>query len=264
MSNPILNRNFASREIVLDEQAMTETKINRNFNSQDVFVEGQPMTVAGTINKILILSILLVLGAACNWHFVLTGFVDKAAMLTTGGAIVGFIIALILAFNVNWAKFLAPMYAFFEGLFIGGFSSFLEAQYTGIVLQATMSTVVTLFSMLFLYKVGAIKYSEKFASILRTAVLSIFLIYLIQFVASLFGRGIPQIFTASPIGIGFSALVILVAAFSLIQDFHFIETGSERTLPADYEWYGAFGLMVTLVWLYIEFLRLFAKLNSRR
>ena len=117
--------------------------------------------------------------------------------------------------------------------------------------------------MLGLFKAGVIKATEKFRSVVLISTLSIGAIYLIQFIASFFGRSIPQIFTASPMGIGFSVIVIFIAALNLILDFDFIERGSENMLHKDYEWYGAFGLMVTIVWLYIEMLRLIAKLSSR-
>ncbi|MBP3924290.1 Bax inhibitor-1/YccA family protein [bacterium] len=243
MSNPILNSNFGAGEHIL---------------------EAEPMTISGTVNKTLILSVFLTIGAACNWHFIAAGFIDKASMLVTAGAIIGLILAIIISFNVKMAKYLSPIYAIMEGLCLGGISAMFEAQYSGIVFQTIGATVTTLIAMLFLYRTGTIRYTEKMGSILKTAMLSILIIYLIQFVASFFSRGIPLIFGNGPVGILFSAFVCLVAAFCLIQDFYFIETGAERMLPKDFEWYGAFGLMVTLVWLYMEFLRLFAKLNSRR
>lgn len=243
MSNPILNSNFGAGEYVL---------------------ESEPMTISGTVNKTLILSVFLLAGAVSNWHFIAAGFMDKATMLVTAGAIVGLVLAIIISFNMKTAKYLAPIYAIMEGLCLGGISAMFEAQYSGIVFQTIGATLATLFAMLLLYKTGTIKYTEKMGSILKTALLSILIIYIIQFVASFFSRGIPLIFGNGPVGILFSAFVCLVAAFCLIQDFYFIESGSERMLPKDFEWYGAFGLMVTLVWLYMEFLRLFAKLNSRR
>ncbi len=242
---------------------MSNPILNNNFGADEYVIESEPMTIDGTVNKSLILFAFLMIGAVCNWHFLMTGFADKAQMFTTGGAIVGFILALIITFNVKLAKVLAPIYALCEGLLLGGISAMFETAYTGIVLQTTAATFGTLFAMLILYKTRLINYTDKMGSILRTAMLSIFVIYLIQFVAQFFNRGIPLIFGNGPVGIAFSAIVVVVAAFCLIQDFHFIERGSQNMIPKDYEWYGAFGLMVTLVWLYMEFLRLFAKLNSR-
>ena len=138
-----------------------------------------------------------------------------------------------------------------------------ESQWHGIVLQAVFATFATLFVMLMLYKARIIRYTEKFQAVLMTAMLSVLAVYLIQMIASFFGRGIPLIWESGPVGIIFSLVVIGIAAFSLIQDFFFIESASQNMLSKDYEWYGAMGLMITLVWLYIEILRLFAKLNSR-
>ena len=244
MSNPVLNDRFLENERVL---------------------EGATMTVSGAINKTLILLLCLLASAVYTFSVVASGFVDKAQMLTIGGAVVGFILAMVIIFSrkVEWFKFLTPAYAIAEGFFVGGISAFFEASWVGIVAQAIMGTLVTILMMLGLYKAGVIRATEKFRSVLLLATASIAVIYLIQFVASFFGRSIPEIFTASGIGIGFSILVVGIAALNLIIDFDFIERGAMSMLERDYEWYGAFGLMVTIVWLYIEMLRLIAKLNSR-
>lgn len=237
--------------------------LNDKFLDTDAVLETQPMTVNGAINKTLILFALVMLPAAYTWSLVFQGFTDKASMLCIGGAIAGFILAMIIAFTRKAVNVLAPIYAVCEGFFVGGISAFFEASYTGIVIQAVAATFGTMIAMLLLYKAGAIRCTEKFRAVIFTATLSIAIIYLIQIVASLFGRGIPQIFTASPIGIGFSLLVVGIASLNLIVDFDFIEQGAQRMLPREYEWYGAFGLMVTIVWLYIEMLRLLAKLRDR-
>ena len=169
----------------------------------------------------------------------------------------------VTCFNIKIAKYTAAPYALMEGLVLGAFSAFFEAQWHGIVLTAILSTFAVLFVMLMLYKARMIQYTDKFAAVLKTSILSIFAIYLIQFIASFFGRGIPLIWEAGVVGIGFSLLVIVIAAMALIQDFFFIESASQNMLSKDYEWYGAMGLMITLVWLYTEILRLLAKLNSR-
>lgn len=244
MSNPVLNDKFLENERVLDSA---------------------PMTISGSINKTLILFGCLLLSAVYTFSLVASGFMDKAQMLTIGGAVVGFVIAMIMIFSrqSGWFKFLAPLYAVAEGFFIGGISAFFEASWAGIVSQAVLGTLVTVLMMLGLYKTGVLRATERFRSVVILATASIAVIYLIQIAASFFGRSIPQIFTASPIGIGFSAVVVVIAALNLILDFDFIERGSEAMLEREYEWYGAFGLMVTIVWLYIEILKLIAKLNSR-
>ncbi|MDR1327367.1 MAG: Bax inhibitor-1/YccA family protein [Heliobacteriaceae bacterium] len=253
MSNPVLNENFVSTERILDSE---------------------PMSINGAVNKTAVLLGLAVITAAYSWSMVLHGFTDKAMMLMWAGAIGGFIAALIGIFStagamrsgtapkaIVWA---APVYALFEGLFLGTISSVVEAQYQGIVIQAVAATFAVLFVMLALFKSGAVKATDTFRRVIFTATLSVALIYLIQIIATHFvGHGIPQIFTASPIGIGFSLVVIAIAAFNFIIDFDFIERAAANLLPKNYEWYGAMGLMITLVWLYIEILRLLLKLNRR-
>jgi uncharacterized YccA/Bax inhibitor family protein len=166
--------------------------------------------------------------------------------------------------NPTAITYLAPAYALFEGLCLGAISAMYESFYGAIVLQAAVATFAVLGVMLLLFRTGAIKPTEKFYSVLLTATLSVLVIYLIQLAASFFGRSIPLIFGASNIGIGFSLVVIVIAALNLIVDFDFIKRAAQNLLPKNYEWYGAMGLMITLVWLYLEILRLLAKLNQRR
>ena len=241
MSNPVLNENFVNQERVLD---------------------GEPMTINGAINKSLILLALVIVPAIYTWSLVFQGFMDKAMMLGTIGAIVGFILAMIICFARKGISVLAPLYAVCEGLFVGGISALFENQYSGIVMQAVGRTFACATVMLVLYRFRVIQNTEKFRAVIFTATASVALIYLIQIIASFFGRSIPQIFTSSPIGIGFSIIVVAIASFNLISDFDFIERGSENFLPKEYEWFGAFGLTVTIVWLYIEVLKLVAKLRD--
>lgn len=243
---------------------MANPILRNAFDAETRVYEGEPMSITGAINKVFILLALTIMSAAYNWWLIANGFTDKASLFCIGGAIVGFILALIISFSSGkTAPILAPVYALAEGFFLGGISAFFEASYSGIVLQAVAGTFAALFSMLLLYKAKVIQCNDKFRSVIFTATMAIGIIYLIQIIASLFGRGIPQIFTSSPIGIGFSIIVVLIAAFNFIVDFHFIEKGAEQMLPKEYEWFGAFGLMVTLIWLYLEILRLLAKLSDR-
>ena len=227
-------------------------------------LEGEPMTISGAINKTFILLGVLVLAACYTWGLVSRGFMDMASMLMWGGTIVGFILALVICFTRKAMPVLTSIYAVCEGLFIGGISAIYAGQYAGIVVQTVILTFAVMLSMLLLYRARIIQCTDTFRSVIFTATLSVCAVYLIQIIASFFGRGIPQIFTASPIGIGFSVIVVLIAAFNFIVDFDFVERGEQLMLPKEYEWYGAFGLMVTLVWLYLEVLRLLAKINSRR
>lgn len=231
---------------------------------QSHVLEGEPMTISGSINKTLLLLGILILTACYTWGLVIKGFTDMASMLMWIGVIVGFILALIICFTRKALPVLTPVYAACEGLFIGGISAIYAGQYTGIVVQAVILTFAVMFSMLLLYRMRLIQCTERFRATIVTATLSVCIVYLIQIIASFFGRGIPVIFEATPIGIGFSVVVVLIAALNFIIDFDFIERGEEMLLPKEFEWYGAFGLMVTLVWLYLEILRLLAKISSRK
>lgn len=243
---------------------MANPILRNSFNTEERVYEGEPMTISGAINKTLTLLALVTVSAGYSWYLMASGFTDKASMLCLGGAVAGFILALVIIFSRGrLAPVLSPFYAIGEGFFIGGISSFFEAAYSGIVMQAVAGTLAALLSMLLLYRAKVIQCTDKFRAVLFTATMSIGVIYLIQIIASLFGRGIPQIFTSSAIGIGFSVVVVLIAAFNLIVDVDFIEKGAENMLPKAFEWYGAFGLMVTLIWLYLEILRLLAKLADR-
>jgi uncharacterized YccA/Bax inhibitor family protein len=185
-----------------------------------------------------------------------------AMLYLIGGAIGGFVLALVTAFKKEWSPVTAPLYALVEGFFLGSISAIYNAQFEGIVLQAVMLTFGTLFALLFAYRTGLIKATENFKLGVAAATGGIFLIYLATIVLGLFGIKIPYIHESGIIGIGFSLFVIVIAALNLVLDFDFIESGVEAGAPKYMEWYGAFGLMVTLVWLYIEFLRLLAKLRG--
>ncbi|MDJ0765361.1 MAG: Bax inhibitor-1/YccA family protein [Myxococcota bacterium] len=226
------------------------------------------MTIQGTATKTFMLLGLLVFAATWTWRRAMDGVEgagDFSAVmpLVLGGAIGGFVVALITVFKKTWAPVTSPIYALLEGLFLGGISAIFEAMYPGIVLQAVVLTFGTLCALLFAYKSRIIKPTENFKLGIAAATGGIFLIYLVSIVAGFFGVGIPYIHDSGPIGIGFSLVVVVIAALNLVLDFDFIENGAEMGAPKYMEWYGAFGLIVTLVWLYIEILRLLAKLRSR-
>lgn len=219
------------------------------------------MTINGTINKTGILLLLAVATAAISWQEALSqgGLVS---VYTYGGAGVGFIFAMITIFKQSWAPVTAPIYALAEGFFLGGISAMMAMQYSGIVIQAVGLTFGTLFVMLAIYRSGLIKVTNKFTTGVKAATGSILLVYIVTYVLGFFGIQVPYIHSGGIIGIGFSLLVLGVASLNLMLDFDMIERYSGRA-PKYMEWYGAFGLMVTLVWLYLEFLRLLAKLQSR-
>lgn len=243
MSNPIMSRGF----------------------SQGEYINAEPMTINGTINKLFIMFAILLTSFGVVWNQYSLGFVDKVGMLTMVGVGVGFVLALIISFTRKAMNVLVPIYAFCEGMALGGISAMFNASMPGIVSQAVAATFFTLFALLFAYKAGLIKATEKFRSTIIVATLGICATYLVAIVLSLFGIHAlsSALMSSSSMGIALSALVCIIAALNLIIDFDFIEHGAQNGYGKDMEWYGAFGLMVTLVWLYIEILKLLAKLNSR-
>ena len=223
------------------------------------------MTLNGTVNKTGILLLLTVMTAAFAWN---QSLVDGAPTAMTpiymwGGLIGGFILAMVTIFKKTWAPVTAPLYALVEGFFLGAISALYNHLYEGIVMQAVLLTFGTLFALLFAYRSGLIKATENFKLGVVAATGGIALVYLATIVLGFFNIQIPLIHESGIVGIGFSLFVVVIAALNLVLDFDFIETGVEQGAPKYMEWYGAFGLMVTLVWLYIEFLRLLAKLQSR-
>ncbi len=224
-----------------------------------------PMTVQGTVNITALLLCCLLVSAGWTWNMFYTSGNPAAVMpWMIGGAIGGLIVAVITVFKKEWAPITAPIYALLEGLLLGGLSSTLEARYPGIVIQAVGLTFGTLFGLLIAYKTGVIKATENFKLGVVAATGGIALIYFISIILGFFGIGVPFIHESGLLGIGFSLFVVVIAALNLVLDFDFIEQGAEHGAPKYMEWYAAFGLMVTLVWLYIEILRLLAKLRDRR
>ena len=219
------------------------------------------MSLQGTVNKVGILLALVVGGALFTWNqFYSTG---SAGFFMPVGLFGGMIFAVITMFRPTLAMYTAPIYAILQGLFLGGISAAFESMYPGIVIQATGLTFGTLASLLVLYKTGVIKPTENFRLMIVSATMGIAVLYAISFVMSLFGSGIGFIHSNGLFGIGFSLFVVGIAAMNLVLDFDFIEDGAERGAPKYMEWFGAFALMVTLIWLYLEMLRLLAKIRSR-
>jgi len=219
------------------------------------------MTVNGTLQVTAFMGLILVLAAGFVWTRFSAGYTDLGFILTTICGIFGFNTALIIAFGK--VTVLVPLYAACEGMLLGGLSAMFENSYPGIVAQATAGTFAALFSMLILYRMGLIRCTDKFRSVIFISTASVAVIYIVDFIGRLFNYAVPIIHTATNAGIAFSLIVIAIAALNLIIDFDFIEQGSQRMYPKKYEWYGAFGLMVTLVWLYVEILNLLAKINNR-
>ena len=224
----------------------------------------QAMTIQGTVNKTVVMLLLLVVTASWTWSmFYSSGNPAVVSPWMIGGAIGGFIVAMFTVFKKHWSGITAPIYAMLEGLFLGGISAVFESMYPGIVMQAVALTFGTLFGLLFAYKSGLIKVTENFKLGVVAATGGIALVYVASFILGLFGVNMPFIHESGLLGIGFSLFVVVIAALNLVLDFDFIEHGAEAGAPKFMEWYAAFGLIVTLVWLYVEILRLLAKLRGR-
>ncbi len=222
------------------------------------------MTLQGTANKSALLLGIVVAAAAYTWNLFFSS-ADQAAVLpyVLGGALGGFVVALVTVFKKTWAPVTAPLYAALEGLFLGALSAMMEVEFPGIVLQAVSLTFGIFFSLLLAYRSGLIKPSENFKLGVTAATGGIALIYFATMVLGFFGISMPFIHDNGLFGIGFSVFVVILASLNLVLDFDFIETGVERGAPKYMEWYASFGLLVTLVWLYLEILRLLAKLARR-
>ena len=249
--NPFLNNKTFSTAVSKNDELHQATIIDYN----------DEMTLSGTINKSLILFLLLTASATVIWWLTFNGM--NPMVPTIGGAVVGLILVLISAFKPQYSPYLAPGYALFEGLFIGGISAIFEAMYPGIIIQAVGATFVTFMVCLGLYKYKIVKVTEQFKSVVVAATLAIATYYLISWIFSMFTSFVPVHYGNSMMSIGISVFVIVIAALNLFLDFDRIEKGSEQKMPKYMEWYGAMGLIITLVWLYIEFLRLLSKLNSK-
>ncbi|MEI6658196.1 MAG: Bax inhibitor-1/YccA family protein [Planctomycetota bacterium] len=230
------------------------------------------MTILGTVHKTLFL-LALAIGAACfTWSRATLvaeaapgAAVGSVAGWVVGGALVALVTGFVICFKHTWAPMLAPVYAIAEGLLLGGISAGFEARYPGIVVQAVGCTFGTLCCLLLAYQSGMIRATENFKLGIVAATGGIALLYLVTFLAGLFGFSLfSSLYGSGLVGVGFSVVVVAIAALNLVLDFDFIEQAADRGAPKYLEWYGAFALMVTLVWLYLEILRLLAKLNDRR
>lgn len=214
------------------------------------------MTIAGTINKTIALFLILMLGATISWY-------TPSPIFVWGGAIGGFILAMVTIFKKEWSPITAPIYAGLEGLFLGAISVMYQQAYGGIVFNAVLLTLGVFAAMLMAYQSGLIQVTKRFRMGVVAATGGIFLVYLASFVLSFFGIEVSLIHGSGLMGIGFSLIIVGVAALNLVLDFDMIEKGAEANAPKYFEWYTSFALMITLVWLYIEILRLLSKLQRR-
>jgi uncharacterized YccA/Bax inhibitor family protein len=222
------------------------------------------MTLSGTVNKTGVLLICALATAGWTWHlFMQSRDMTDVMPLMLVGMFGGLIFGLVTSFKKEWSPVTAPIYALLEGLLLGGLSAVMDLRYPGIGIQAVSLTFGTLFVLLLAYRSGLIKVTQKFRLGVIAATGGIFVFYLMQMLLGFFGIRFVSINGSGIIGIGFSLVVVAVAALNLVLDFDFIEQGVQAGAPKYMEWYGAFGIMVTLVWLYIEILRLLSKMRSR-
>jgi uncharacterized YccA/Bax inhibitor family protein len=233
------------------------------FQGEGVAI-GDAMTLKGTINKTGFLLICVVATAAWTWNVFMNSQNPQAVMpMLLVGGIGGFIFAMVTIFKKTWAPVTAPIYALLEGLLLGSISAMFEVRYHGIAIQAVSLTFGTMLALLLAYRSGLIPVTQNFKLGIVAATGGIALFYVAQIVLGFFGIHFTTINGSGPIGIGFSVFVVIVAALNLVLDFDFIENAVKAGAPKYMEWYGAFGLMVTLIWMYLEILRLLSKLRSR-
>ena len=231
------------------------------FKGQVAF--GEAMTLQGTVNKTGLLLLCVVATAAWTWGLSHSPAPEAAIPWMVGGIFGGFIVALVTIFKANWAPFTAPIYALLEGLALGGISAMFERTYHGVAMQAVGLTFGTLFVMLLAYKTGMIRATQGFKLGVVAATGGIAVFYLVEMALSFFHVTVPAVNGSGVVGIGFSLFVVIIAALNLVLDFDMIESGVQGGAPKYMEWYGAFGLMVTLIWLYLEILRLLGKVRRR-
>ena len=223
------------------------------------------MTIEGTIHRTGVLLLCVLAAAFWTWNqFFTTRDPAAVAPYILIGALGGFVMALVTSFKKEWSGVTAPIYALLEGLFLGGLSAILELRFPGVAIQAVALTFGTCLCLLLAYRSGLIRATRKFTLGIVAATGGIALVYFLSMVVGFFGIRVPYIFGSGPVGILFSLVVVVIAALNLILDFNFIEEGAMQGAPKYMEWYAAFGLMVTLIWLYLEILRLLTKLRDRR
>jgi uncharacterized YccA/Bax inhibitor family protein len=216
----------------------------------------ESMTASGAVNKTLLLAVLLLIGAGIGWTFPNKLFLLPAAIL-------GLVLVLIASFKKEWSPIIAPIYAIVEGVFVGAVSLAYSYAFDGIIFHAVSLTIGVLFLMLFLYKAKIIQVTQRLRSVIMMATGAIMLTYLVSFVLSFFNIQVPMIHSTGLLGIGFSLVVVVIASLNLLLDFDFFEKGQQAGLPKHMEWFAGMGLIITLVWLYLEILRLLSKFTSR-
>ncbi|MDX2106907.1 MAG: Bax inhibitor-1/YccA family protein [Candidatus Melainabacteria bacterium] len=261
--NPVL------REGVFDksQEQVGGADVGAGVNSgigADSRSSAESMTLQGTVNKSFLLLLITSVAAAVTWHYALAASPVAVMPWAIGSILVGFIVGLVIIFNTSMAPALSPFYAVFEGLALGCISAYYEAKFPGLVVQSVGLTICVFLAMLFAYTSKIVKATENFKMGVISATMGIAVLYLVNLVCiTFFHLPLKPIYDTGFIGIGLSLFIVTIAALNLVLDFDFVESGVEAKAPKHMEWYGAFGLLVTLVWLYLEILRLLYKLRSK-
>jgi uncharacterized YccA/Bax inhibitor family protein len=237
--------------------------LNRGAFGNEGVAYGDTMTISGTVNKTGILTVLVVAAAAWTWNRAFNSGLESIGPIIAIGTIGGLVFAMITVFKKTWAPITAPIYAVLQGLALGSISAMYEVRFAGLPMQAVGLTFGVLIVLLLVYRTGIIRVTDKFRRGVVAATGGIFVFYLLTWILGFFGVRFPSVFGAGLLGIGISVAIVIVASLNLVLDFDFIESGARAGAPKYMEWYGAFGLMVTLIWLYLEILRLLSKLRSR-
>jgi uncharacterized YccA/Bax inhibitor family protein len=244
---------------------------NTFAKAQSVYVGEERMTLNGTINKTALVILFVLASAFYVWQRFFEVYDPANPALATGkitglmifGGIGGFIVAIIAAFSPRIAGFLTPIYAILQGMFLGGISAMFEAQFQGLVVKAVALTFMVFLSMMVIYRQRIIKVTGKFRKGMASAMIGLMLFYLFSWIAGMFGMNVSYLHGGGSFGLIFSLIVTGISAFSLLLDFDFIERGAAEGAPKYMEWYGVFGLLVSLVWLYINILRLLSIFAKR-
>jgi uncharacterized YccA/Bax inhibitor family protein len=227
-------------------------------------ITGEAMTIQGTVNKTGLLLLFVVVAAAWTWGLSHSDTPEAAYPWMIGGIFGGLVVGFLTIIKKNWAPITAPIYALLEGLFLGGISAVFNRSYPGIAMQAITLTFGVMFVMLLAYKFQIIRATRGFKLGVIAATGGIAVVYLVNMIMSLFFHTqMSFLYAATPLGIGISLFVVIIAALNLILDFDMIETAARMGAPKYMEWYGGFGMMVTLIWLYLEILRLLGKVSQR-
>lgn len=270
MANPVLSEKIfekykmgGSQAVASGEYATRGSEIRTYENYSATASQSETMTIEGSIKVTIILTVLLIGTALANAYYYFNVDQSFSIKLTIGCAIAALIVVIILVFKKELAVPLSITYALLEGVVIGGISAMYSYLYDGIVIQAVIVTVTVLLLMLVLYRFRIIRVTAMFRSIIMSATIAVGLLYLASFVLSFFGVAVTFLQGSSALAVGINVVIAGLAAFNLLLDFDFIEKGSSQNLPKYFDWYAGFGLLVTLVWLYLEVLRLLSKIKQK-